>query len=107
MMTPAYKETMLIHVDEDHHPRPQGNPQDMSIKKILAIDQGEYPGGAEMFFSELLTRLDHGYEIHLLCGAYKKYQDRYKGSSVKIHELDMPKLKPIGIRTYKKYRETQ
>ncbi len=77
------------------------------MKKLLALDQGEYIGGAELFFSDLLARLSSDFEIHLVTGLNKAYQDRYKNTSIELHELVMPALRPMGVSTYKKYRTAQ
>lgn len=77
------------------------------MKRILAIDQGEHIGGAEMFFSDLLTRVDDDFEIHLITTGNEEYMQRYKNSKVIIHQLEIPKLKPISLKTYGKFRGTQ
>ncbi|MDP2690926.1 MAG: glycosyltransferase family 4 protein [bacterium] len=76
-------------------------------KKILAIDQGEHLGGAERFFTEILSRLDSEYEIHLITSKNEQYHKLYMGSLEKIHELDLPSLKPFSLKTYREYRKTQ
>lgn len=77
------------------------------MKKLLALDQGEYLGGAELFFSDLLTRVDQEFEVHLITGNNADYQNRYKRSLVTIHPLSLPPLRPIGPRKYKRYKQLQ
>ncbi|MGE3278599.1 MAG: glycosyltransferase family 4 protein [Candidatus Altimarinota bacterium] len=75
-------------------------------KKILAIDQGEHLGGAERFLAELLNRLPE-HEIHLICSGNPEYLKLYKKNSVVIHELELPKLKPIRFQQFIRYRKAQ
>lgn len=62
------------------------------MKKIFAIDQGQYLGGAEIFFSEMLIRLSAESEVHLVTGDNPKYIRLFQGSSVIIHSTTLPKL---------------
>ncbi len=75
--------------------------------KILALDQGEHLGGAERFLSELLTRLAPEDEIHLICSDSPKYHQLYQGSQVHLHKMPMPKLKPIALSSFQKFRAAQ
>jgi len=75
-------------------------------KKILAIDQGEHLGGAERFFAELLNRLSE-YEIHLICTGNPEYERLYKKNAVTIHQVELPKLKPIRFHNFVRYRKAQ
>jgi len=76
------------------------------MKKILAIDQGEHLGGAERFFSELLSRIETD-EVHLVTSGNPDYKKLYKGSSVIIHELPLPKLKPVRLKTLLQFKEAR
>jgi hypothetical protein len=75
-------------------------------KRILAIDQGEHLGGAERFFSELLTRVET-HEVHLVTSGNPEYKKFYKDSAVIIHELPLPKLKPVRIGTLLEFRKAR
>lgn len=75
--------------------------------KILALDQGEHIGGAERFFSELLTRLPEDFEIHLVTGNNEPYRKRYENSSVKIHQIELLPLKPIGFKSLRERKRAQ
>ena len=77
------------------------------MKKLLALDQGEYLGGAELFFSELLTHADQDFDIHLITGKNRVYHERYKNSSITLHPMALPALKPVGLKTFRKYRQAQ
>lgn len=76
-------------------------------KKILALDQGEHFGGAEVFFSDLLRRLSLFYEIHLITERNERYFHAYRDSGVSFHHLPLPKLRPITPKTFLKYRKTK
>lgn len=77
--------------------------------KILALDQGEHLGGAERFFAELLTHYadtsDH--EITLLHSGVEGYRMLYLGSAVQLVYQNLPRLKPIGLRTLLKFRNSR
>lgn len=75
--------------------------------KILALDQGEHLGGAERFFSELLTRLPEEFELHLITGSNEHYHKRYENSSVQIHQMDLPPLRPIGFKSLRERKRAQ
>jgi|CXWL01.1.fsa_nt_gi glycosyltransferase involved in cell wall biosynthesis len=79
----------------------------MKKKKILAIDQGEYLGGAERFFSELLTRLPNTYEIHLVTDSNPEYAKLYRNSRVIFHHTPLPALRPISLRVIKDWKSIQ
>ncbi len=79
----------------------------MSKKKILCLDQGEYLGGAERFFSELLYLVGNEYDVHLITGYNKEYQERYTNSAISIHECELPSLKPLGISSIKAFKSSQ
>jgi len=80
------------------------------MKKILAIDQGEHLGGAEIFFAEILRELAAGRmcgkswrgenktEVHLLTAGTDQYLAMYRGSGVIIHKVDLPRLKPVSLQ---------
>jgi glycosyltransferase involved in cell wall biosynthesis len=76
------------------------------MKRILAIDQGEYIGGAEIFLAEILKMLSVGerLDVHLLTSGTGKYLEMYRKSGVKIHQVDLPQLKPFSIRTLLRFR---
>lgn len=77
--------------------------------KILALDQGEHMGGAERFFSELLTHYADfsEHEITLLHDGSDDYRKLYQNSQVKLIHQDLPRLKPIGLRTFFRYRKSK
>lgn len=101
------------------------------MKKILAIDQGEHLGGAEIFLSEVLRGLagdarrahEEGangntqahasdgsagrratYEVHLLTSGGDKYLSLYENSRVKLHRADLPRLSPFSPRALLRFR---
>ncbi len=76
-------------------------------KKIFAIDQGEHLGGAERFFAQLLTRLSNHDEVHLITDHHRAYHKLYEGSTVRIHEASLPALKPLGLKTFRAFRNSQ
>jgi len=76
-------------------------------KKLLAIDQGDYLGGAERFLSEILTRISDEYEVHLICGKNTNYHQFYKDSDVELHITDLPRLRPLGWATFKALKAKQ
>lgn len=76
-------------------------------KKILALDQGEHFGGAEIFFSDLLRRLSSSYDVHLITERNDRYLHAYRDSGVSFHHLSLPKLRPITPKTFLKYRKTK
>lgn len=76
-------------------------------KKILALDQGEHFGGAEIFFSDLLRRLSNCYDVHLVTERNDRYLHAYRDSGVSFHHLSLPKLRPITPKTFLKYRKTK
>ncbi|MDP3975528.1 MAG: glycosyltransferase family 4 protein [bacterium] len=79
----------------------------MSKLKILALDQGEHVGGAEIFFSEILNRASSDYDIHLVTAGGAEYLSSYAHCSVIIHQIELPRLRPFSISTYFKYRGAQ
>jgi len=64
----------------------------MTHKKILAIDQGEFVGGAERFLAELLTRVTDEYEVHLVSTGNPDHLKLYEGSKMTHHQMTMPSL---------------
>lgn len=64
----------------------------MTRKKILAIDQGEFVGGAERFLAELLTRITDEYEVHLLSTGNPQHLKLYEESKIIHHQINLPSL---------------
>lgn len=79
----------------------------MTRKKILAFDQGEHLGGAEIFFSDLLARLSKVYDVHLITEKNERYLNAYRDSGVSFHHVLLPKLKPIRLRSLVRFRKTK
>jgi glycosyltransferase involved in cell wall biosynthesis len=79
----------------------------MTKKKLFCIDQGEYLGGAERFFSELLSSVHQEYEIHLITGDNGEYKNRYQDTEIKIHSIQIPPLKPYGVKSLKNLKKCQ
>lgn len=75
-------------------------------KKILAIDQGEHIGGAERFFSEIMTRLPD-YDVHVITIGNPNYEKLYKRNSVTFHRVELPKLKPIRFTNFVRFKKAQ
>lgn len=79
------------------------------MKTILAIDQGQYLGGAERFLADLLSRYAERSDvhIHLITGDNLAYHQLYQRSRVQIHTLTLPALKPLRLSTLQNYLQTQ
>jgi glycosyltransferase involved in cell wall biosynthesis len=72
------------------------------LKKIIAIDQGELVGGAEMFFSDLLNKISGEYEIHLITGNNPDYLIRYSTANIKVYNIDFFSISLRNIRNFYK-----
>lgn len=79
----------------------------MNKKKLLCIDQGEVIGGAERFIAELLDQVADDYEVELICTSNDAYKTLYRHQGIRFHERDIPALKPFGVASLKKLKETQ
>jgi len=76
--------------------------------KILAIDQGEHLGGAEYFFSEVLTRLPADrYQVCLMTGRNVKYHQLYAGSAVELFPTDLDPLRPFSWTSVRSFRRVR
>lgn len=72
------------------------------LKKIIAVDQGEFIGGAEMFFSDLLNKLSEEYEIHLITGNNQNYLSRYNRANIRIYNINFFSLNLRNIKNFYK-----
>lgn len=73
------------------------------LKKIIAIDQGEFIGGAEIFFSDLLNKLSKEYEIHLITGNNPEYLSRYSESNIRIYNINFFNINLRNIKNFYKF----